>query len=451
MLFQTFGSGLKKLNFKSLSLTSRDLSEILELVPNIEHLEFGSVSIMPMHISDNHCATKQFKLRKLRKVVFKQFDGTIEYMMDILPSNIIECEIELFYMTIFPNCFRNQPNIKRLKIVSNELCRFSVDSLRSLNLDNLYISKMKKSSILNILESQRQLKHLQIDSMIDDEIFNEIGCLRNLVSLKFFTGNVSLDAFRYVSKLKKLYEISLNDFESSQQFYTMMRHGAWPQREFSQFEIICTTDLPALRRLNISLRTFFVPRETFCLLFINCFNLQHLKITTVPKANVLYGVSKWLKNLESLEIVEDAYNFTDHGSSYTENRLFEDDLKLEKLIDLKLVTYFQIDNSLLERFVFNYPNLKKLSITSEINELGNSHVEVILNGLKNLEELRLNKNCTDMNENVIKIIMENGNNLKYVHFRDSRIKVTGAVTNILKERFNKINLNHEILLQNSYK
>lgn len=360
-IFEVYGQNAKKLfwcNWTQFEAPAAQIAELLNLLPNLEKLEFSSWN-KPF---SGEVPEDSLNLPNLKEVEVAECDNFIlKFLATALPDNTIETLKETRVRdgdTNFAALIAKQKSIKNLDIAGLDFATFA--PLQELQLEKLraviYKSEEKHAEqvqfLKSLVSSQTSLTSLDLlddsaysHTFVDDAMFAEIVKLNNLETLIISVDGISsINGFENL-KLKNLHLKTNRD------------------KSVAIFKELAAIGNDTIEKLTLDLWTFEIPTETYEAFGSNWSNLKSLRITLGTKHKINF-FAKALPNLEELIV-----KFGEANNTVEFQRAYEGGSGVvnENLKKLKLNFWGVelIDIASFFEMLQIFPNLESLNVTSK--------------------------------------------------------------------------------------
>lgn len=385
-VFDVYGKQAKKLKWSnSLKLSPSDVVDALNLLPNLETLEFSE---WPEKFYSGG-KIGELKAKNLKSLEVE--DTNLKFLAEILPKNSIEFLKMENVKDLYLKFFESQKNIKTL-VLRGDFHKFG-KCFKVLKLEKFVnILENYPKEVLNesskfldsFLASQAELKEIQLatdnsygSKLINDQLLAKISQISNLESLFMsFDGISKINSMKNLKNLKRLSLVS-NYIEKIEVF-----------RQLSEIK------LNSIEILMLHL-WFEIPSEFYQNFAQNFPNLKSLKISlhTYHKINFY---AQTFPNLEEISVHFGEANLNTNFSNVfeTETGIFNEKIKKANW------SFGGGENVKIEEFIEMlkmFPNLENLSISSNF-PVNHEYIEKLTENLGKIKILKLRSFSTKSDE-----------------------------------------------------
>lgn len=430
-IVEKFGDTIK--HFTVYVLTSpnpniSDIVDILELIPNVEHLmlsvdTFGTVNQPKRRRLDD------FNLRKLKRLELRSSSDDILSLFNRLPPGVL---LELYLpitsevLNKSDEMFKRQTNIRKLTVdylvfgQSRSQVEVSVDSFDHLNLESLdWQQNYFNFNIASILSHQPKLKSLRLDDIVDVNVMNVVtDQLRDLESLTINVSATTAASIGNIRKLKNLKHLAV-----------VYRHNS----DMVLFDAVTKLDNSRISSMDVVNFTNITPAQ------------YHALSMSAPKLKELrcrYDRSTFGAIMAHFNFVE-CLRFVSYGPHDAvidpNDNYFANSCVNPKLIELSIGFALQNETRFLEKLVADVPNLKRLTIKSQ-TPIITSQFQLILSGFPRLAFLSIINGASTLTQSDFNV---SNSNLRYISLKDAnpRLIENGAELITLRGIFDVVKIN----------
>lgn len=365
-----FGSQIAELEVNSCIIRTRDLYQVLMLMPNLEKIHLSNLQGLSTHDFRVSWANI-IEMPKLREMKL-DCDFTMQQLFKRLSCNKLETFGSYFYSDMYQIMKTGTNNLRTIKSLSIEMpfkgpvpLPMEIFQLHHLKLQ--YRNNSKRKADLNpwlicLLSSQLDLRSLVIvNHCIAFNVLKQITMLRHLESLEIDIDNIPCYQLEVLSTMINLKSLHVN----------LKREDFGPEI----LNVLSRNHMPNLERLG------FFAHEVSCDA-LNDFgknlpNLTSLSIDVERAPSVIFKIITWrFLKLKSLSLwnrslpVSLGYHL----------------LKNEDIKELRLHGKYSFDDDGFQRFLSAFPNVEKFELC--VSEIGYANFVSIMM-LKTLRNLHL--------------------------------------------------------------
>lgn len=446
-LLTRFGPNLQKFAFVRGNENLVEIRRYLELIPDIKWLHLDL-----LNVPDADTERTPIEMKMLRELeVEGSGENAILSFLNRLSHNVLT-RMKLVNVVppwiVLKTLLSSQKKVKHLALgfeATNSFNGVPSNLLSDLDLDRLVLADFSKTApertvhdlnaLITMVTSQIHLTHLQLCGIkISDEMMKKIVTkLPKLIGFTVNITNMTEDGITLIGNLEHLKKLSIESADRAAN---------------NELRVIANLDNNRLEALSF-LECFRVNSETVFEIANSAQNLKKLFIE-IANFNIAHAVMQYFKEIKSL-------SFLNYEEGAHIDMLLEDDCENGNLEELYLNWYAPFTSAHIEKFVKDYPNLKKFEVSAK--GVGNrsmlKDLRSMLDCWKQLTHLAIS-NCTFVDElgdgddasrfriTDLGIFLDH-NNLKFVAIRNIFLtnEEQGMIRSWYHERFPVIEFNTE--------